>query len=55
MGDFDAESRYALANALANQLRYPNNHTHYFSCALLALFADAQQARTAVMCDVYVC
>ena len=25
-------------NAIANQLRYPNNHTHYFSCVLLFLF-----------------
>jgi CCR4-NOT transcription complex subunit 1 len=24
-------------------LRYPNTHTHYFSCALLTLFAEAQQ------------
>lgn len=30
-------------NALANQLRYPNSHTHYFSCVLLFLFAEAQQ------------
>ena len=27
--------RYFLLNA--NQLRYPNNHTHYFSCVLLYL------------------
>ena len=26
-------------NAIANQLRYPNSHTHYFSCALRSLFA----------------
>lgn len=35
------EARYAVLNALANQLRFPNNHTHYFSCVLLFLFADA--------------
>jgi CCR4-NOT transcription complex subunit 1 len=38
----DAEGRYLLVNAIANQLRYPNNHTHYFSCILLFLFAEAQ-------------
>merc|ERR1719160_1034167 len=37
----DAEGRYYLFNAIANQLRYPNNHTHYFSCVLLYLFAEA--------------
>ena len=37
----DAEGRYYLLNAIANQLRYPNNHTHYFSCVLLYLFAEA--------------
>jgi CCR4-NOT transcription complex subunit 1 len=38
----DAEGRYHLFNAMANQLRYPNSHTHYFSCVLLMLFADAE-------------
>ena len=37
----DNEGRYQLFNAIANQLRYPNTHTHYFSCVLLSLFADA--------------
>jgi CCR4-NOT transcription complex subunit 1 len=37
----DAEARYFFLNAVANQLRYPNNHTHYFSCVLLYLFAEA--------------
>lgn len=40
--DLDSEGRYLFLNALANQLRYPNNHTHYFSCVLLCLFADAR-------------
>jgi CCR4-NOT transcription complex subunit 1 len=39
--DLDAEGRYFFLNAIANQLRYPNNHTHYFSCVLLYLFAEA--------------
>lgn len=36
--DLDTEGRYLFLNALANQLRFPNNHTHYFSCILLYLF-----------------
>ena len=43
--ELDTEGRYLFLNALANQLRYPNNHTHYFSCVLLYLFAEANQAR----------
>lgn len=39
--DLDHEGRYLLLNAVANQLRYPNSHTHYFSCVLLYLFAEA--------------
>ena len=27
----DPEGRYLFLNAIANQLRYPNNHTYYFS------------------------
>ena len=43
--DLDAEGRYLLINALANQLRYPNSHTHYFSWTLLLLFHEAQRVR----------
>ncbi|XP_075261822.1 CCR4-NOT transcription complex subunit 1-like isoform X2 [Convolutriloba macropyga] len=39
--DLDTEGRYLFLNAIANHLRYPNNHTHYFSCVLLYLFAEA--------------
>ncbi|XP_043661469.1 CCR4-NOT transcription complex subunit 1 isoform X3 [Drosophila teissieri] len=39
--DLDTEGRYLFLNAIANQLRYPNSHTHYFSCAVLHLFAEA--------------
>ncbi|XP_045784647.1 CCR4-NOT transcription complex subunit 1-like [Maniola jurtina] len=39
--DFDCEGRALFLNAIANQLRYPNSHTHYFSCCLLYLFAEA--------------
>jgi len=41
--NLNSEGRYLLFNAIANQLRYPNNHTHYFSCVLLFLFAEAPQ------------
>ncbi|KAI3874808.1 hypothetical protein MKW98_019381 [Papaver atlanticum] len=43
IGDLDTEGRYLFLNAVANQLRYPNNHTHYFSFVLLYLFAEANQ------------
>lgn len=38
----DAEGRYHLFNAFANQLRFPSSHTQYFSWALLHIFAEAQ-------------
>ena len=43
--DLDNEGRYHFFNAIANQLRYPNSHTHYFSCVLLYLFAEATQEK----------
>ena len=36
------EGRFLFFNAMANQLRYPNNHTHYFSCVLLFVFAETK-------------
>lgn len=41
--DLDTEGRYLFLNAIANQLRYPNTHTHYFSFILLYLFAESNQ------------
>ncbi|XP_022867508.1 CCR4-NOT transcription complex subunit 1-like isoform X1 [Olea europaea var. sylvestris] len=41
--DLDTEGCYLFLNAVANQLRYPNNHTHYFSFILLHLFAESNQ------------
>ena len=38
----DGEGRYHVANAIANQLRYPNSHTHYFSRVLLYIFLEAR-------------
>lgn len=40
--DFDDKGRYICLNAIANQLRYPNSHTHYFSCVLLYLFSESK-------------
>ena len=39
--ELDTEGRYLFINGIANQLRYPNLHTYYFSCVLLYLFAEA--------------
>lgn len=46
--DLDTEGRYLFLNAVANQLRYPNTHTHYFSFILLYLFAESNQVRNVV-------
>jgi len=40
--DFDDRGRYISLNAIANQLRYPSSHTHYFSCVMLFLFSEAK-------------
>ena len=34
----DSEGRRCMLNAIVNQLRYPNSHTHFFSVILLSLF-----------------
>ena len=36
----DYAGRYICLNAIANQLRYPSSHTHYFSCVMLYLFNE---------------
>jgi len=41
VNELNEEGRYYLLNAIANQLRYPNNHTHFYSWVLLVLFNDA--------------
>ncbi|XWS47678.1 hypothetical protein CRYUN_Cryun13aG0004600 [Craigia yunnanensis] len=41
--ELDAEGRYLVLNAIANQLRYPSNHTHLHSYAMLYLFNEAKQ------------
>lgn len=37
--ELDAEGRYWYFSSLVNHLRYPNSHTHYFSCVILYLFS----------------
>ncbi|KAF9207336.1 hypothetical protein BGZ49_000688 [Haplosporangium sp. Z 27] len=46
LNDLDSEGRLLFLSAIANQLRYPNSHTHYFSRVLLYLFFEATQEFT---------
>merc|ERR1712085_162310 len=39
--ELDNHGRYISLNAIANQLRYPSSHTHYFSCVMLYLFSES--------------
>ena len=41
LNELDSEGRYLFLSAIANKLRYPNSHTHYFSCVILYLFAES--------------
>ena len=50
----DTEGRYLLLNAIANQLRYPNSHTHYFSFIILYLFAEATQVLQMLLVRLHV-
>ncbi|OQR91282.1 CCR4-NOT transcription complex subunit [Achlya hypogyna] len=40
--ELDMEGRYWYFSAMANHLRFPNSHTHYFSCVLLYLFSHSK-------------
>ena len=40
--DLNDRGRYISLNAIANQLRYPSSHTHYFSCVMLFLFTESR-------------
>jgi len=40
--ELDDHGRYTCLNAIANQLRYPSSHTHYFSCVMLFLFNETK-------------
>ena len=35
---------YVIISAMANQIRYPSSHTHYFSSLILHLFTTASEA-----------
>ena len=40
--EFEDRGRYIALNAIANQLRYPSTHSHYFSCVMLFLFSETE-------------
>ena len=40
--ELDDHGRYISLNAIANQLRYPSSHTHYFSCVMLFIFSESK-------------
>lgn len=40
--ELDYYGRYISLNAIANHLRYPSSHTHYFSCVILYLFNESK-------------
>jgi CCR4-NOT transcription complex subunit 1 len=40
--DLEDRDRYTCLNAIANQLRFPSSHTHYFSCVMLYLFSESK-------------
>jgi len=42
--ELNDHGRYISLNAIANQLRYPSSHTHYFSCVMLFLFSEAKNS-----------
>lgn len=42
--ELNDHGRYISLNAIANQLRYPSSHTHYFSCVMLFLFGEAKNS-----------
>ncbi|RPB11593.1 Not1-domain-containing protein [Morchella conica CCBAS932] len=44
--DLSPQARYFFLSAIANHLRYPNSHTHYFSYLLLFLFGPVQNKST---------
>jgi len=40
--NLDYEGRYLFLGSIANHLRYPNTHTHYFSLVLLHMFPNTK-------------
>lgn len=39
--ELDMEGRYLLLSNIVNHIRYPNSHTHYFSCLILFIFSQS--------------
>lgn len=35
------DTRMCFLNSIVNELRFPNNHTFYFSCIILFIYAEA--------------
>lgn len=44
--NFNSETRGYFLNSIVNELRYPNNHTYYFSCIILYLFVESNNEDT---------
>jgi CCR4-NOT transcription complex subunit 1 len=40
MQEGDVELQYLILQAIANNLRYPNSHTHWYSCVVLHFFGS---------------
>lgn len=40
--ELNDHGRYIVLNAVANNLRFPSSHTHYFSCVMLFLFSEGK-------------
>jgi CCR4-NOT transcription complex subunit 1 len=65
MQEGDTELQFLLLEAVANNLRYPNAHTHWFSCVVLHFFGsrslwgdkreDIQQLITRVLLERILC
>lgn len=65
MQEGDVELQFLILQAIANNLRYPNSHTHWFSCVVLHFFSsknlwgekkeDIQQLITRVLLEKIIC
>jgi len=47
-GTFGIEARYYFINAIVDELRFPNSHTHYFSYVIFHLFRVGQTDQMAL-------
>lgn len=44
LSKFDEGAQYLMVNAMINHLRYPNSHTRFFRCVLMAIVSNVCQA-----------